>query len=73
MTQSFSELVGKGSFGRVYRGLLQHISVAVRVLDPVGIIIHVYTYIPPVLCDITTQKALQDIMTELHALTRYYS
>lgn len=38
-TGSFSDLVGKGSFGSVYRGMLQHTPVAVKLMDPVSSII----------------------------------
>ena len=36
-TQSFTRLVGKGSFGSVYKGEIQHIPVAVKVIDPVRV------------------------------------
>ena len=75
-TQSFSQLVGKGSFGCIYKGVMQHISVAVKVMDPVSRVnhksysIHVHIYVP------FHQKALHDInhatfVTEVQALTRY--
>ena len=34
-TNSFSNIVGKGSFGCVYQGSLQHVPVAVKVMDPI--------------------------------------
>ena len=53
-TRSFSQLVGKGSFGCVYKGVMQHIPVAVKVMDPVrwlnryyycyNIHVHVHTF-----------------------------
>ena len=35
-TRSYSDVVGKGSFGCVYKGSLNHIPIAVKVLDPVS-------------------------------------
>lgn len=34
-TKNYAELVGKGGFGKVYRGVFCHQDVAVKQLDPV--------------------------------------
>ena len=36
-TKSFSELLGNGSFGSVYKGMLQHTHIAVKVMKPVSL------------------------------------
>lgn len=35
-TKSYSELIGKGAFGSVYKGTIAQTSVAVKVMDPVS-------------------------------------
>ena len=37
ITKHFSELVGRGSFGTVYKGVVGHTEVAVKVIDPVSV------------------------------------
>ena len=36
ITKDFSELIGRGSFGTVYKGVVGHTEVAVKVIDPVS-------------------------------------
>ena len=73
MTVQFSEVVGRGPFGCVYKGTLGHTAVAVKVIDPVRNIFPLQSSHHSL---VHSQKALQDIgqatfMTELNALTRY--
>ena len=35
-TDSFSTLIGKGSCGNVFKGTLQHIAIAVKLIEPVS-------------------------------------
>ena len=73
LTNQYSEMLGQGSFGIVYKGEVGHTRVAVKVIDPVSASFNND-------CGATkafyVQKALKDIghetfVTELVALTRY--
>lgn len=73
MTGGFSEVVGRGSFGCVYRGMCGHTAVAVKVIDPVSDPSASMSVVTN--CNSVIQKALQDISrstftTELNSLTR---
>ena len=37
VTNNYKEKVGKGAFGIVFKGTLQHVPVAIKVLDPVSL------------------------------------
>ena len=37
ITKAFSEMVGRGSFGTVYKGEVGHTKVAVKLIDPVSV------------------------------------
>ena len=42
-TNGYRERVGKGAFGTVFKGTLQHILVAIKVLDPVRFFVCIYS------------------------------
>ena len=45
MTEDFSNVIGRGSFGCVYKGIYEHTPVAVKVINPVGFFCtHNYNY-----------------------------
>ena len=70
LTNQYSEMLGRGSFGIVYKGEVGHTRVAVKVIDPVSASFNNDWVLQNV------QKALKDIghetfVAELVALTRY--
>ena len=80
-TSYFSEenMVGKGGFGRVFRGKLRHSEVAIKVLNTVRSISNCYRN-PGRGCFCTVQRGVQSIMraksecllsTEVSPLTRF--
>ena len=66
MTNDFTDVVGRGAFGCVYRGIVDHTPVAVKVINPVSCTSHS--------AHTDFQKALQNLgsktfKTELDSLT----
>ena len=73
MTGGFQTMIGRGSFGSVYKGVYGHTAVAVKVIEPVS----VCSMCPFASCvpAFVIQTALQDVnkvtfTTELNSLTR---
>ena len=61
---------GKGAFGVVYRGELQHTAIAVKVLNPVSFIILCYSCIVLMLQIVVTDTTRSTFSAEIEALTR---
>ena len=76
MTEEFSNVIGRGSFGCVYKGMFEHTPVAVKVINPVSVFCIDLCVVQSQSTAIDMQKALQEMgnktfTTELNSLTKY--
>ena len=75
-TNGYKERVGKGAFGTVFKGTLQHTTVAIKVLDPVRSfasyvpIIAMYYFLSCILQILLSDVTQSTFSNEIHALLR---
>ena len=69
-TDGYKNIIGKGAFGVVYRGELQHTAIAVKVLNPVSFIVLCYSCIILMLQIVVTDTTRSTFSAEIEALTR---